>query len=988
MTRLLGLVLIAAAPALPAAEAIYNGCNGAWSTAACWTNTISLPPSQTPPVAGEDVTINFLSAATLDVDAPALKSLTLFGTLNQSAQSMTSKSLVLGASPNGFGVYNLSGGSLTLGAIGGSVLDFEVGGTVNQGGGTVTAALGLSLNSIPLSGHTAAYNLSDGTLSAQGLLVGTGVSPLGPLGTFVNDGVFSQSGGAATFSGPVIFGGPANPAVTGGGSGKATISGGTFDVADTSAHMGMIVAGTGTATVTQTDGTVTVKSGPDAGGMEIGRSVGSSGSYTLEDGALNVQRESVAGANAYLVVGNAGSGSFTQSGGEVSVEGTVTLGFAPGGSGDYSLSGKGSLDTEHLVIRTGTFSQSGGDVSIDTNTPGPAGGSLSIFSGGAYVLSAGITNDSKLEVDFTEIIQGGTFNQSGGSNSVDGPLTLTSGGQYLLSGTGSQLTVGDDVTVTNSSITQTGGHAQVNGALSIDGAGAAAVGSYSLGGIASNLAVAGEEVIGDGGHGTFTQTAGTNSLSGGTLTLGRAATGAGEYHLSGSALLSAGGDVIVGDAGTGLFEQTGGVAQIAGTLTVGGSAGGEGTYTFSNGALHVAGDVVIGGGGNGTFTQSGGLHTVGGNLVVASAAGSSGLYRLTDGTLQVSGDELIGRVQGDAPSSANSLVQSAGANQVGGTLVVGAGGGGIYRLDGGSLQATREVIGQGSGSAGVFDQSNGTNQVAVTLTIGGTAGASGTYNLAGGIVAAGTPKTDGLINNDALNVTGPARIDANVLNNASGTIQVTGAVLNVNGNITNFGVIALDPSRLTAQTLTVGASGYLSAGVGDVLALTGNLINQSTQSVLWNTSAAELDFTGGGVHTLTLAGHDSLSFSNNFAWGTLALGASDTLDLARGAGDALYVGALSGLDISGKLITNIDGASGLFVYYNPAANPALSGNYFLEGGGELLAFAGGGGGGGGGGGTGVPEPGMLPLLLAALGALALRLRGIVREPVRRRGPGT
>jgi hypothetical protein len=221
------------------------------------------------------------------------------------------------------------------------------------------------------------------------------------------------------------------------------------------------------------------------------------------------------------------------------------------------------------------------------------------------------------------------------------------------------------------------------------------------------------------------------------------------------------------------------------------------------------------------------------------------------------------------------------------------------------------------------------------------------------------------VNNDTLNVTGPSQITGNLLNNVTGKIAVSNATLNVTGTVINFGTISLDPSTVTVHDLTVGASGVVMGGPGDVLAILGNFVNDSVQNTLWNTDAAELDFIGGGTHVFDLAGHDAAGFANNFSWGTLLLGDTDVLDLELGSGNALYVKLLEGLDISGDVITNITGLDGLFLYYDVADNPLLEGNYFFEGGGELVAL-----GSSGGGGTSVPEPPTMELLLAGLFATA------------------
>lgn len=1004
--------LLMAAPRVHAAGVDSQpGCEGAWSSGTCWINFISNPPSQTPPVDGEVVSILQLSTITLDVSAN-LASFNVLGTFNHPLGSIITDDVTVASNPGAPATYNLSGGLLNIASS--RAIAFSVAGTFNQSGGAVISAQGASVGTLPSLG-TATYNLTDGDFQVGGLEIASAVN-----------GTFNQSGGAASIAGPLIVGGPFDPAPVPGGVGALNIRGGTFNVSDT-LGFGMVVGGIGTGQVNQSDGTVNVDSGGPAGGLVLGRSAGGSGTYALSGGELNVNQAAIAGPDAFMIVGQSGSGVFTQTLGHTQIEGTLTLGANAGSSGTVNLSGSGSaslLEAHNEILQNGVFNQTGGHNEIDTNTAGPGGGQLAVFGNGIYNLSAGFSNDSLLKVEDRELIQGGAFNQTGGTNQMDGALAVFGGGSYNLGGVGSALTVGDDLTVTNSQFTQTGGSASVNGGLTVDGNGTGQ-GSYSLGGLGT-LAAAGGEVIGDGGTGTFAHSAGVNSTPG-DLVLGNSTTGQGSYSLSGTGALSVGGNVIVGVSGTGVFDQSGGSANVSGQLRVGSAAnGGNGTYSLSAGTLDVTGDTLIGApnvlvtdpsppaltvaNSTGAFKQSAGTVSLTGNLNL----GARGSYSLIDGSLQVSGNEWVGTT-----STAGSLTQGGGTNTVNGTLVVGAGGSGAYLLNAGTLQATNEVIGQTTGTItntgvvasipssgmGVMTQSGGVNTITDVLTIG--AGGSATYNLDGGIINAGTPETEGLVNNATLNVQGVSQITGNVLNKTTGTITVTNATLNVTGSITNFGTITLDPSKLTVQDLTIGATGVMTAAAGDALAVLGDFINDSVQNTLWNTDGAELDFVGGGTHTFGLAGRDSSGFADNFGWGLLDLGGGDLLDLTAGSGDALYVDVLDGLQFAGNTITNIEGTDGLFLYYNAADNPLLQGNYALEGGGELVALGGspggggtggdggggssggggdngggspGGGGdtGGGGGATAVPEPSVLALLLTSLCSLAAM--ALMRRP--------
>ncbi|HVN43941.1 MAG TPA: hypothetical protein VMT66_01725 [Steroidobacteraceae bacterium] len=1077
-------------------SAVYSLCGGgSWSADNCWFNTINPPTFIGPqPVSGELASIPVSKSVTLDVSV-SLTGLTIEGgTLRQGDNTLTLTDglLTVAAVPTlGGGEYDLSGGSLSLG--GTATFGLAVGGTVNQSGGTLNATNAISLQSIPLTGVTATYNLSGGVINAHGLEVGNGAFDAPPpIGPYVGSGIFSQSGGSMMLTGPVILGGPIEsaPGITGGGVGTLNLSGdssrlsvnsdvgfgvivggtgtgvvnqseGTVSITSDSSHGGLelghaqggsgtyvlsagtltvssasaggtdafmyignagggtfkqndssvsgsasqsqvavegtlalgvaaggsgsydlsgtksvlnasrlVIGDAGSGSFTQSDGAVTITAGAALGGMELGRAAGGVGSYAMSGGTLDVNREALAGDPTSLVVGDAGSGSFAQTGGEVTVQGTVTLGFAADGSGRYTLSGDAStLDADHLVIRNGSFTQSAGTVTIDTGSAGPSGGSLTVFNGGSYSLTASDPGGATLDVEFLETIQGGRFAQDGGTNKVDGGLSISNGGTYAIGGSGASLAATDKITITNGSLTQTGGTVQANG-LTVDSAGAGA-GSYSLGGLLSALTIHGEEDIGDNGVGNFSQSAGTHTLSTGPLVIGKSAGGVGTYTLSGTGLLSNGGDLTVGDAGTGTFHQIDGTVTVAGTLALGNSTGGKGTYQLDLGNLTVSSAEVIGGLGDGTFRQVNGVHGVDGDLTVAAIANSgTGAFLMQGGSLQVMGSVAVGTPVAAAgqtqTSGSNSFTQSDGSVQIANNLQVGSGGAGVYTLSGGTLQALAEQIGAttGSSGAGVFNQSGGSNTIAHSLTIGSAGGAPGTYNLSAGIINAGTPKTLGMVNNAMLNVTGPAFIAANLLNNSTGVITVTGATLNVSGDITNFGTITMDPSTLTAHNLTIGASGVLHAGAGDVVDVLGNFINNSTQNIRWNTGAAELDFTGGGAHTFALAGSASGNAAGNFAWGTLSLGTGAVLDLTAGSGDALYVGTLDGLTFSGDTITNIIGSNGLFLYFNAADNPELTGTFQLSGGGELIGL-GGSGGGGGGGGANAPEPASWELLLEA-----------------------
>ncbi len=226
--------------------------------------------------------------------------------------------------------------------------------------------------------------------------------------------------------------------------------------------------------------------------LTLGTTSTGSGTYILSGGALSVLFEEI--------IGNSGSGAFTQSGGTNTVTGTLYVGHDATSTGTYTLSGTGTLSAANEYIGfsgNGAFTQSGGthtmtgDLYLGYNSRGT----------GTYNLIAG-----SLSVGGDEVIGesgSGTFTQSGGTHMV-------SGGLYLGDSPG-------------------------------------ASGTYNLNG--GSLSVSGGEYIGVGSSGNFIQTGGSNTVSGG-ITLGSGSSGT--YTLSGGSLAadSISGNLINGGAFT------------------------------------------------------------------------------------------------------------------------------------------------------------------------------------------------------------------------------------------------------------------------------------------------------------------------------------------------------------------------------------------------------------------------------------------------------
>jgi len=259
-----------------------------------------------------------------------------------------------------------------------------------------------------------------------------------------------------------------------------------------------------------------------------------------------------------------------------------------------------------------------------------------------------------------------------------------------------------------------------------------------------------------------------------------------------------------------------------------------------------------------------------------------------------------------------------------------------------------------NGFVGHYD---GKAMVSGSLILAQNAGSIGTYDLMGGTLSAGSIQVN---EGGTFKVTGvgatplETTVTGDVTNN--GTVKITNADVTWEGTFTNNGVYNSDPSKQTFDDFIVESEGCVLASQ-DTFVIKNNFENHSTRSGDWNTTEATLQFVAGtdNDHDFYIPGENLGPNGNfhNFAWGTLVIGEPgepgepggevQTVHLYDGNpnndGSALYVGKIIGLDIDydNLIITNIFGAEGLSLYYDPLLNEDwLQGRtYTLNGGGQL-----------------------------------------------------
>ena len=593
-------------------------------------------------------------------------------------------------------------------------------GPINLMGGLSLAGTGsVNLNASNLM-------TSAGTLISQDLTSGLIGASLATGYQFVGNaapGLFTQTGGTNSISNNLYLGYNLTA------SGSYSLGGGG-SLSAGNEYVG--VSGTGVFSNNASSNT-------SSNALYIGYNVSSSGSYALSNGTLT------AGS---LYVGYAGSGSFSQAGGNSTV-GSLYVGNSPQACGSYVLNG-GQLTASSQTIGgsgIGSFTLASGTDTI--------GGSLYLGSGGsgAYTLGA----NSVLMAGSEYIGNGGQalFQQQGGTNSA-GVMNIGDGGRYLLS-SGSVALAGyissgtldggngagtisfaasaiydisqQGTFVNTASTTVTVGQ---NALLIV--APSTSFGSYGGSGlvhVAGTMLVvpAGQGFVGNGTLADPINCQGSITTNGGAYTITNGLTLSGNAYVNldpnngqlttNDTFSGMSGGTLV-DAyhwvgyftGTGVFTQSGG-SNFPGYIAVGYGNYGNGTYVLSGGILQTTYDEYVARAGTGTFTQSGGTNATGvsSNLYIGYEAASIGTYGLSAGMLSTSAIWL-----GDFGNG--NFVQSGGTSFVTGALNIGVArtGLGAYNLSAGMLYSPMETVGvSGSGS---FLQSGGTNSASTSITIG------------------------------------------------------------------------------------------------------------------------------------------------------------------------------------------------------------------------------------------------------------------------------
>jgi autotransporter-associated beta strand protein len=653
------------------------------------------------------------------------------------------------------------------------------------------------------------------------------------------------------------------------------------------------------------------------GYLSVGADTLDDKSIEVGDGGTNTAQLNVSGAGVVTMgqgdfnVGNLSPGAINQSGGDVEISpGAAWLYVGRNDNGSYSLSGGTLTVPNHLVLgnaagTTGTFNLNGGTATIG-QIQGGSGTGIFNFNGGT--LQAAASNTAFMQGLTTANVQSGgaIIDTHGFSVTIAQPLLAAGGG-----------------------LTKTG-----NGTLTLSGNNTFSGGLTVELGLLQIATINNAATNGPLGNNTSVTLGTTKPLSGtvGTLefTGGSAASNM-PFVLAGLA----GGVFRVDNASTNLTLSgtiSGGELYKygSGTLTL------SGNNSFSGDVLPVEGTLVMGSPGalnsagvNSLAMEGGTVSLAGNNLTVANLAGNSGIVQ--DGT----------------SSTPTLTVNNAISNTYGGIIQDGPGGGalslvknspGTLTLNGNNLFTGGVTINGGELQLGNPGALNSSAPNAVTFGAGGT----GILSLNGNSVTVsglttGTPTGTPVVQNGN-SIPATLTVSNATDNTYSGTLQngSSGALslakagfgtLTLTGNNSFTGGVTLqqgtlligNDAALGTGTLTMSDGARIEADGGARTVNNSITLNAGSQGRVFVDGSNDLTLNGvirgtgmfvkNGNGTLTLANDNEYVGPTRVNAGTLSVNdllRSDDVEVSTG-------GTLSGVGFVGYLGGSVTVTSGGFI---------------------------------------------------------------------------
>ena len=649
------------------------------------------------------------------------------------------------------------------------------------------------------------------------------------------------------------------------------------------------------------------------------------------------------------------SGNLTASGGALIKDGSGTLTLTGGNSyaGGTTING-GALKANRDTLGTGAVViNNGGTLYVNdqwvlcgANQYGVAAGNI-----GTLTINSGGT----LELDATNGFANGATNlylYGGaviGGNSSDGRGAL-----YLWNGN-EQITAGDRITATTSTISANIGLTGNNNTITVNSASTL---NITVG--ITNSSWAGGGGIIKAGDGTLTLAA-ANSYTGTTVVTGGTLKVTGNNYLPGNGGITVGlNATLMTDAANDANTQsiTSMITLNGGTLAAGtGTSANNGHGPYGNYFLGNGASIQAGGSTTSTISASLGLGTgekqitVGGGSTLNISGDIFGVSYVAYGQFSKSGDGTL-VLSGNNKAASQGMILSAGtvefSNNSLPTNIRASGGPAGYSAD---IQGNA-TLRWASGNTQDISYENGSSQVKIGD------GVTATFDTNGNNVTLGTAFDLGASKTGALTKTGTGTLTLSAANSYTGATIVNNGTLIVSGNISTS-------SMTTVQT---GASLGGSGTVGSLTVNSGAFLNPGNSPGILSVDG---DYTQAGTLTMEITGliagnqHDQLNVDRVSGDGSVSLSGSLVAAFSGGSyanGNLIFIllndasdaisGTFSGF-AQDAIVTHYGGFDWKISYTADS-----TGNTFT-GGNDVALMA-------------VPEPGAV--LLGGLGMLALLRR--------------
>jgi autotransporter-associated beta strand protein len=491
-------------------------------------------------------------------------------------------------------------------------------------------------------------------------------------------------------------------------------------------------------------------SGTGASGAGVLHNVG--GTNTLS-GTITEAANSTIAADSGTTLNLTGNLTGTNTNTTFVGPGTITASDVTTGTGTVTLS-SGTLTFNGANTYTGATTVNGGTLNL-SGTGVTVDGSLTVNSGGAVAQ----TTSNQINAASTLTMNGGTYNLNGNAQTLTS-LTGASGATVTV-GTGGNLTVDGAGSSTYAgalsgagTITQSG-----TGEMALTGSSAGFTGNLALTqgivNVSGNNNVLGTGTVAVSGTGNFEVQGGLNLANNFTLSTTGASSGNGAIeNMSGVNTVSG----TVALAGSSFIQSDAGTLTLSNTVSLGSGGNGYNLDVGGSGNTTLSGVIQNGGTAAGSLTQSGT-----GTLTLSGANTFTGATTVSSGTLTAGAANVLkttsGVTVGGATGSAAATLNLGNFNQTVANLNLGATG----TLTGfGSGAQTLTLTGAGNILGGTMTGATGTLVIGAgtTLTLNASFSDPGlTIDLNGGTLvlngtAAATTDSFG-----ALNITGSSTID-------------------------------------------------------------------------------------------------------------------------------------------------------------------------------------------------------------------------------------